>query len=225
MNHKLGRMVVVASLALTACGRSAPAGPGIPVDPHRAGESVEVGGWVPVQTRLVGDSGEIEEHGELQSGGWFVTLVEPGPCELDPARPEAVKGAVCIRIEIRSTSPDAGGIRIWDGLPMLSDSTGQGGGPTDMRIADGEFIGLYPGGGTITRSVDCSYGAPVAGGAQPADCAAMVVFTVGEGMTSSGGWLTVGAGRTARYDLQFIGASTDAGSALRWPDGTWFALP
>lgn len=225
MTHKLGRVLVVASLVLTACGGSAPASPGAPVNPHPAGESVEVGGWIPVQARLVDGRGEVEENGELQSGGWFVTLVNPGPCELDPARPEAEKGAVCIRLEIRSDSAQAGGMRIWDGLPMLSDAAGDGGGPTDVRIADDEYVGLHPGAGTITRSVDCTLGAPDAGVAQAADCAALVVFRVGDGMTSSGGWLTVGAGQTARYDLQFIGATVDASSALHWPDGTWFSLP
>lgn len=222
MTRMLGPVVVIASLVLTTCGGSPPASPGVPVTPHPAGESVEVGGWIPVETHLVDGEGEVEENGNLQSDGWFVTLVAPGPCELDPASPEAAKGAVCIRLEIASTSAETGGMRIWDGLPMLSDSTGEGGGPTDLRIADGEFVGRCAEGGTITRTAGCAADTP---SSQVADCAAMVVFRVGEGMTSSGGWLTVGAGRTATYDLQFIGASVDAGSALWWPDGTWLALP
>ena len=78
----------------------------------------------------------------------------------------------------------------------------------------------------MSVSTDCTFSAPDDEGVQQADCAAMVFCErrsgVGGGETR--GWVTVGAGRTARYDLEYIVGGAGSGLALWWPDGTWFAI-
>jgi hypothetical protein len=79
----------------------------------------------------------------------------------------------------------------------------------------------------VSSSADYTFSAPDAQGRQQADCAALTVVTrhSGLGGEETTGWVTVGAGKTTRYDLKYRTTPGQSGLALRWPDGTWFALP
>ena len=209
-------------VAAAACGGGGGPGQGPPVDPHPVGESVEVGGWYPVDTLLVGMAGIVEKAGDRQSNGWLVTVVSPGSCTLDTV--VQGKEAICVGLEIRNDSGTPGGLGLPGDLPVLADSTGEHAVAVDLRLGDMEFIGLGQPPGSVSESTDCTFSAPDDQGRQRGECTAMVAWGTGGGETATG-WAAVGAGRMARYDLAFVVAAGRTGWALGWPDGTWFALP
>jgi len=221
------RVVGILVLALLAAGcdrGTGPPEPGAPVDPHAVGESVEVGGWSPVDMLLVESGPEVEGAGDPQPDGWVVTVVSPsGPCPGDPMAPE--KEVVCVGVEITNNTAEAGGLDIQTDLPLLADSTGAAAGVTNLRIADTtDWVDF---GQAVSVAADCTFSAPDDQGVQQADCAAMVVCErrSGVGGEESFGWVAVGAGRTAGYDLEYIIGVAGSGLALWWPDGTWFTIP
>jgi hypothetical protein len=227
MPRELRFVVVMVLLALVAaCGRegSGPPPQGPPVDPRAAGDTVEVGGWYPVDTFLVGTSAEVNKTGDRQSSGWSVTVISPGDCTTDAADPAAkVKEVICVGLEIGNNSAEAGGLRLFDDLPVLSNSAGEPATVIDLRIVGMDFI-LSRQTGSVATSSNCTFSTPDAQGRQKGDCTAIVVFSADGGEVATG-WATVGAGKTARYDLQYMVPPGMTGWAMRWPGGTWFALP
>jgi hypothetical protein len=217
-------VMLVLGVLTVGCVRGAAPEPGPPVNPHAVGETVEVGGWSPVKTLLVESAVQVAGPGDQQSSGWVVKVVSPsGPCPGDPMAPE--KEVICFGLEIASNAAEAGGLDIQTDLPVLTDSTGAAAGMTKLRIADTEdWIDF---GQAVSIATDCTFSAPDDQGVQQADCAAMVFCErrSGVGGEESTGWVTVGAGRTARYDLEYIVGVAGSGLALWWPDGTWFAIP
>jgi hypothetical protein len=217
-----GAVVLLLGSLAAACGAGGgPPTPGRPVNPHAAGQPVEVGGWYPVQTLLAGSTAQVDKAGDLQPDGWTVTVVSPGACTI--ATVVQGKQVICVGLEIASNSPEAAGLAIYADLPVLADSTGEAATVVDLRIADGDWM-LGQQSDWASSSSDCTFSAPDAQGRQQAACAAMVVFGTGGGKVATG-WATVGAGKTARYDLEYIVPAAASGWALWWPDGTWFALP
>jgi hypothetical protein len=221
------RAAVVLVLGLLAAGchaGSGPPEPGAPVNPRAVGESVDVGGWSPVDTLLADSAAKVENPGEEQPGGWVLKVVSPsGPCPGDPMAPE--KEVVCVGLEVTNNATVAGGLDIQSDLPVLADSTGAAAGVTKLRIADTtDWVDF---GQAVSIATDCTFSAPDGQGRQAADCAAMVFCErrSGVGGEETSGWVTVGAGRTARYDLEYIVGVAGSGLALWWPDGTWFTIP
>jgi hypothetical protein len=217
-----GAVILVLGLVAAGCGGGPPE-VGAPVNPHGAGEAVEVGGWHQVETTLVGTTAEVEKTGDRQSNGWSVTVVAPsGDCPVDPMVPE--KGVLCIGLEIRNNTAQAGGLEIWGNLPLLVDAAGGAASPIGMSIAGMEWMDFSQ---AVSSSADCTFSAPDAQGRQQADCAAMVVITrhSGVGGEETSGWVTVGTGKKAGYDLKYSATPGQSGMALYWPDGTWLALP
>jgi hypothetical protein len=216
-------LIVVAGLLTMGCGAGGPADPGPPVDPHPVGETAEVGGWHPVQTLLVESSAEVESAGDARTDGWLVTVVSPsGECPGDPMT-QGAKQVVCVGLEIANKSTQTGGLRIFDDLPLLSDSAGEASQVVELRVADGSWM-LGAESEWMTSAADCTFSAPDEQGVQQADCTAMVVFGTRGGDMSTG-WVAVGAGKTARFDLEYIVAPGGSGLGLWWPDGTWLAIP
>ncbi len=218
-------LIVVLGVLAAGCDRgSGPPEPGAPIDPHAVGETVEVGGWSPVETLLVESAAQVTSPGDQQSNGWIVKVVSPsGPCPGDPMAPE--KEVICVGLEIANNTAEAGGLDIGTGLPLLADSTGSAAGVMGLRIADTtDWIDF---GQAVSVSADCTFSAPDDQGVQQADCAALVFCErrSGVGGEETRGWVTVGAGRTARYDLEYIVGRAGSGLALWWPDGTWFTIP
>jgi hypothetical protein len=216
--------ILVLGLLTVGCIRRAAPETGPPVNPHEVGETVEVGGWSPVETLLVESAVRVARPGDQQSNGWTVEVVSPsGPCPGDPMAPE--KEVICVGLKIANNTAQAGGLDIQTGLPVLADSTGAAAGMTKLRIADTEDWTDF--GRAVSIAADCTFSAPDDQGVQQADCAAMVFCErrSGVGGEESTGWVTVGAGRTARYDLEYIVGVAGSGLALSWPDGTWFAIP
>jgi hypothetical protein len=208
--------VVVVALA-AACSGERPAPVGAPVNPHPVGEAVEVGGWYPVETLLDGSTAIVNKTGDRQSSGWFVTVVSPGACPPDPVV-EGKKEAICVGLEIRNNTEQAGGLKIHEDLPVLSNSPDGQADVMDLWIAGMESTALAS---STSSSTNCTLSAP--DGGQEADCTAIVVMGGG---TVPTGWATVGAGKTARFDLEYIvGPLGESGFGLHWTDGTWFALP
>jgi hypothetical protein len=183
-----------------------------------------VGSWSPVDTLLVDSAPRVENPGERQSGGWVVQVVSPsGLCPGDPAVPE--REVVCVGLKATNNAMVAGGLEIRSDLPLLADSTGAAATVTKLRIADTtDWVDF---GQTVSISADCTFSAPDGQGRRAADCDAMVFceWRSGVGGEESIGWVTVGAGRTARYELEDIVGVAGSGLALWWPDGTWFSLP
>jgi hypothetical protein len=217
--------LVVLGLVMAGCNSGGgPPQPGAPVDPHPVGEAVEVGGWSPVDTLLTGYAARVESPGDQQAIGWEVKVISPsGPCPGDPMAPE--KEVVCIGVEVTNHSAQAGGLDFPDGLPLVVDATGAAGGVTRLRVADaGDWTDF---GQEVSIAADCTFSAPDEEGRQQADCSALVSCErrSGVGGDEYTGWVTVGAGRTARYDLEYIVGEVGSGLALWWPDGTWFAIP
>lgn len=222
--RRAAAVILVVGLLAVGCARGAAPETGPPVNPHAVGETVEVGGWSPVETLLVESVVQVASPGDQQSNGWIVKVVSPsGPCPGDPAAPE--KEAICVGLEIANNTTEAGGLDIGTGLPLLADSTGAAAGVMELGIADTEdWIDF---GQAVNVAADCTFSAPDDEGIQQADCAAMVFCErrSGVGGEETRGWVTVGAGRTARYDLEYIVGGAGSGLALWWPDGTWFAIP
>jgi hypothetical protein len=220
--RRIAAVVLVLGVVASGChAGGGPPTPGRPVNPHAAGQAVEVGGWYPVQTLLAGSTAQVDKAGDLQPGSWLVTVVSPGACTT--ATVVQGKEVVCVGLEIRSNSGEAGGLRIFDDLPVLANSEGEAATVVDLRIAGRDWM-LGRQSDLASSSTDCTFSAPDAQGRQQADCAAMVVFGTGGGKVATG-WATVGAGKTAEYDLEYIVAAGGSGWALWWPDGTWFSLP
>lgn len=215
-------VILVLGVLAAGCGGGPPE-VGAPVNPHVAGEAVEVGGWYPVETALVGTTAEVDKTGDRQSSGWSVTVVAPSAdCPVDPMVPE--KGVLCVGLEMTNNTAQPGGLEIPGNLPLLVDAAGWAVSPIGMSIAGMDWMDFSQ---AVSSSADCTLSAPDAEGRQQADCTAMVVVTrhSGLGGEETTGWVTVGAGKSARYDLKYSATPGQAGMALYWPDGAWFALP
>lgn len=210
-------------LVVAGCHQGGPPDVGAPVNPHPVGEAVTVGGWFPVETVLDEGSPAADNPGDEQATGWTVLVIAPSePCPGDPTTPQ--KETVCVGLEITGDASQPGGLRIRDGLPLLVDSAGGTSDLTRLHIAGtsdwtdlGEAVGL---------ASDCTFSAPD-DGRQAANCTALVFVErrSGIGGEESAGWVTVGVGKTAHYDLEYIVGGEGSGRALRWPDGTWLSIP
>ncbi len=212
-------LIAMASM-VPACGGGEGGGP--PVNPAPAGSAVEVGGWYPVDTLLVGMSSLVERTGDRQAKGWMVTVVDPGACTMGTA--VAGKEFICVGVEICNTSAGAGGLDLKSDLPVLADTAGERVVPVELRIAAMDFVGLGQQASSVSTSTNCTFSAPDSGGRQQGDCTAVIAIEGGgEGMTS--GWAAAGANKTASFDFAFLVSSGKSGWALQWPDGTWLALP
>ena len=116
-------VILVVGLVAAACARGAAPETGPPVNPHAVGETVEVGGWSPVETLLVESAVQVASPGDQQSNGWIVKVVSPsGPCPVDPITPE--KEAICVGLEIANNTTEAGGLDIGTGLGSNRSATG-----------------------------------------------------------------------------------------------------
>ena len=62
-------VILVVGLVAAACARGAAPETGPPVNPHAVGETVEVGGWSPVETLLVESAVQVASPGDQQSNG------------------------------------------------------------------------------------------------------------------------------------------------------------
>ncbi len=203
--------------ALVGCGDDgAP-----PATVHPAGETADVGGWLPAETLLEGYTTLIEPSGPEQSSGWQVSVSGSDPCA--PGSTSAGEQYVCVSIDIKNPTAGPGALDLAADGPKLVDQQGTRYLLGGAQIADAPDLVASATTGSISSSMECEFSAPDDAGRQQADCTMMLTAT----MSSQGfeeALVAVGAGKSATLNTAFLVPTDEDIWILEWPDGTGFEL-
>jgi hypothetical protein len=210
---------VLLAAVLAGCG----GGDGLtsPAVVHPAGETADVGGWLPAETLLEGYTTIIEPSGSAQSSGWQVSVSASGPCAPGPA--DAGEEYVCATVDIENTTSGPGALDLANDSPELIDQEGDVYPVAGAKLDDFDFLVAGSATGSISSSMDCEFSAPDESGRQQADCTAMLTAAMSsEGFDEA--LVAVGAGKSTTLELAFLVRADGDGWTMVWPDGTGFEL-